>query len=155
MRNYFKLSILIATSFWFLESLIHSMAFNEPFTIIPIDSLNELWMRSLICILIIGFGRYVQVTHIKILNREKEKLELLKATVVSIQHHINNHLNIASLNIDLVGHNIGEEIEGIENTKEQVQYIADYLNELASLEKLEFTTSPCGKINIKTSKSKY
>ncbi|NIO43697.1 MAG: hypothetical protein GTO41_28195 [Burkholderiales bacterium] len=55
-RAIVRLSIVLALAFWLLDSCIHYFLYREPtFQIIPQD-LNELWMRALICLLIVSLG---------------------------------------------------------------------------------------------------
>lgn len=55
-RAIIRLSIVLALAFWLLDSCIHYFLYREPtFQIIPQDS-NELWMRVLICLLIVSLG---------------------------------------------------------------------------------------------------
>lgn len=85
--------VTLAIGFWFLESLIHSFAFMEDeINFIPSD-INELWMRLVICGLIILFGIYSDYQNRKLLAKEQEKLSVFKATVRSSQQILNNHLN--------------------------------------------------------------
>ena len=49
-------SVVMALTFWFFDSLIHHFLYNEPqFELVPED-FNELWMRSVIVLLIMIFG---------------------------------------------------------------------------------------------------
>ena len=55
-RTIVRLSIVLALVFWLLDSCIHYFLYREPvFQIIPQD-LNELWMRVLVCLLIVSLG---------------------------------------------------------------------------------------------------
>lgn len=55
-RAIVRLSIVLALAFWLVDSCIHYFLYREPtFQIIPQD-LNELWMRILICLLIVSLG---------------------------------------------------------------------------------------------------
>ena len=75
-RNYIPIAVLIAALFWMAESLIHFFAKGEErFEVIPTD-LNEFCMRTLIVILIIGFGIYVDyitTNHIAELEERKRR----------------------------------------------------------------------------------
>jgi two-component system cell cycle sensor histidine kinase/response regulator CckA len=54
-----KLGVLISLVYWLLDSSIHYHAFSdESFELVPSD-INELWMRSLICIMLVVFGWYI------------------------------------------------------------------------------------------------
>ena len=67
--NLFTLSIVSAIFFWFVESTIHYFVFDHGnFEILPHDS-NELWMRTLICGLMIVVGLLAE-RHI----RDKEEI---------------------------------------------------------------------------------
>jgi predicted negative regulator of RcsB-dependent stress response len=58
-RNYITIAVLIAAISWMAESLIHFFIYGEErFEVIPAD-FNEFCMRTLIAILIIGFGIYI------------------------------------------------------------------------------------------------
>ncbi len=57
-----KLGILVAILFWFVEALLHSFVFGESTflnSLLKPDP-NEIWMRTLISIVVIGFGYYAQ-----------------------------------------------------------------------------------------------
>lgn len=50
------LSIILALAFWLVDSCIHYLLYREPtFQFIPPD-INELWMRIVICLLILSLG---------------------------------------------------------------------------------------------------
>lgn len=50
------LSIILALAFWLADSCIHYFLYREPtFQLIPQD-INELWMRTVICFLILSLG---------------------------------------------------------------------------------------------------
>jgi len=54
--------IATAATFWILDSSIHYFVYGEPaFELLPND-VDEIWMRSLICLLIFVFGLYAHVT---------------------------------------------------------------------------------------------
>lgn len=58
----------LAVSFWVIEAYFDSLLIeNESFVtrLFPSD-LNELWMRSLICALFVGFGLYSRAAHARI-----------------------------------------------------------------------------------------
>ena len=95
--NFFTLSILVSVLFWFIESLIHFYIFNEPaFEWIPADR-NELWMRSLVCALLIVVGYFAE-RHVRIREAvHAEKLRTLKATVNTVQDLVGNSLNSLQL----------------------------------------------------------
>ena len=50
------LSIILALAFWLVDSCVHFFVYREPvFQLIPQD-INELWMRIVICLLILSLG---------------------------------------------------------------------------------------------------
>lgn len=92
-HNFFYKSILLSIIYWFIESIIHRVIFSEDkFEFIPSD-INEFWMRIVIVVLLILFGRYADYQTKSILQKEKEKRIIFHATLSSAQHIINNLLN--------------------------------------------------------------
>lgn len=72
--------IVLAVSFWIIETLAHSLIFDKgsfSHHLIPHD-LNELWMRSLIFLMIIVFSIYANLQIIKIEKAKKEREEIQK-----------------------------------------------------------------------------
>jgi PAS domain S-box-containing protein len=56
---YLKLGALVALVFWLIDSSLHYFAYSEEsFEFIPSD-IDELWMRILICVILVAFGWYV------------------------------------------------------------------------------------------------
>lgn len=54
------LSAALGTAFWLSDSSLHYLVYGEPsFELIPTDP-NELWMRTVIVVLLVGFGAYAQ-----------------------------------------------------------------------------------------------
>ncbi|MBD3609737.1 MAG: hypothetical protein HUJ30_04240 [Gammaproteobacteria bacterium] len=95
MKNtYLNAAIFISIAFWFTESTLHYYIFDQQsgFEIIPSDS-NELWMRIVICILLIIFGVFIERDVKNRIKSEKEKNDVYFATVSASQHVINNFLN--------------------------------------------------------------
>jgi len=69
-----KLAILVAVLFWFLEAFLHAFVFGEKsfFSNLLSTDPNELWMRLLISIVIIGFGFYAQRAIVQQQNMQEE-----------------------------------------------------------------------------------
>ncbi|MEN8128891.1 MAG: hypothetical protein ABFS45_01575 [Pseudomonadota bacterium] len=88
-----SLSIFLAVMVWLGESLLHYLVFNHghPFEIIPHD-FNEIWMRVVMCVLIIAFGSYAQKQTHKKIAVEREKLRTLKATMHTVEDSVGNAL---------------------------------------------------------------
>jgi hypothetical protein len=86
-------AVILSVLYWLAESVGHRFVFSdEVFEIIPSD-VNELWMRSLIIVLLIVFGFIADNQANRIRAAEKEKREIFAATLSSTQHVMNNLLN--------------------------------------------------------------
>ena len=92
-RHFFLLvPIFFASFFWLFESSLHHWAFGEPeFEFIPTD-LNELWKRTTIFCLLVGFGIFADYHTRRILKKDEEKKEVFKAMVAASHHILNNFL---------------------------------------------------------------
>ncbi len=76
--KYSLFGLFIAALYWFIDSSIHYFGYSEAdFEIIP-SEFNELWMRTAIFTLVIGFGAYVDISvkRIRILYEERYQLQL-------------------------------------------------------------------------------
>ena len=87
------ISIITAAIIWFGESLLHFAILDQgqAFELFP-DDFNELWMRAIICTLIITFGIYAQRYAKKQLDVEEEKMRTLKATMNTVHDRVGNAL---------------------------------------------------------------
>lgn len=88
-------AFLMAVVFWFFDSFIHHFLYKEPdFHIIPED-FNELWMRTVIVLLIMLFGIFSDYFINKIMFKEKqlEVVYVYNAMIYSSHHILNNLLN--------------------------------------------------------------
>ena len=92
-NNFLFKAIILSVAYWLVDSVIHRFIYSESeFEFIPAE-INELWMRVVIVVLLISFGKYADF-HTKILlKKEKEKRIIFDATLSSTQHIINNLLN--------------------------------------------------------------
>ena len=78
----------MALTFWFFDSLIHHFLYNEPqFELVPED-FNELWMRSVIVLLIMIFGIFADYFTNKIMFKQKQ-LEVANVYGLMINASIN------------------------------------------------------------------
>lgn len=94
-RAHLATALLIASTFWFFDSAIHYILYDEShFEWIP-DDFNELWMRVVICALIMLFGLYADYSYRKLINKEKqlEAAEIYRSMVFASHHILNNLLN--------------------------------------------------------------
>lgn len=88
---------IIATSlailYWFIDSAIHKFLYAEDtFEIIPTD-LNELWMRTVIFLLLISLGIIADLHRKRILKKETEKQQALIKVITNSHEILNNILN--------------------------------------------------------------
>lgn len=90
-RQFVFIAFVVAVIYWFLESLIHHLIFDETeFEIIPGD-MNELWMRTVIVLLIILYGIYVALSIDKIMHKQLEVVHMY-SSITDTSHHILNNL---------------------------------------------------------------
>jgi len=104
----FVTSIIVALIWWIVESIAHYTIFDvgAALTFFPGDA-NELWMRSIITVLIIVMGAFLQraVNNLIQLNEQKleiekhaheldaQKLDTLKTTMRTVQDIVGNAMN--------------------------------------------------------------
>lgn len=70
------IGVALAAIFWVLESAVHFVLFGgHRFVLLPTGS-NELWMRLLICGLLIAFGIYAQVSIQRVERAREEQAAL-------------------------------------------------------------------------------
>jgi len=71
----------MAIFFWLLETVMHVFVFrlgSFSSQFLPLDDTNEMWMRSLICLLFIGFGAHIQSLTNRRLLLEEQREALIK-----------------------------------------------------------------------------
>ena len=83
----------LALLYWVAESAIHRYIYAEDFFEFVPSDINEIWMRCIIIILMVGFGIFADNRAEKIRKKEREKRAVFLATVSSTQHILNNLLN--------------------------------------------------------------
>ena len=134
MKHYFlKLAILIALSFWILDSLTHYYWYNElKFEIIPSDH-NDLWMRISIFILLAFFGLFADFTSRKIIeknninnhteniSRAKKQWELVIDTLPQLIIVMDDNARITRVNRTVEAWDVGKvnKVDGL--------YVSDFL----------------------------
>lgn len=87
--------LVISFTFWFSDSLLHFYIYGEPkFEIIPNDT-NELWMRSVIVVLLIVFGVLSDSYSRRLVFEEKqsEAINIYNSMLTASHHILNNLLN--------------------------------------------------------------
>ena len=88
-------AFLMAVVFWFFDSFIHHFLYKEPeFHFIP-DDFNELWMRTVIVLLIMLFGVFSDYFTNRIMLKEKqlEVVHVYNAVIYASRGILNNLLN--------------------------------------------------------------
>lgn len=97
MKNYMFtiIGLAVALIFWFFDSAVHYYVYGEPyFEIIPED-FNELWMRTVIILLLMTFGIFVDYFLKKLVIKEKElqAARIYNSMIYATHHILNNLLN--------------------------------------------------------------
>lgn len=134
-KHYFlKIAFALALSFWFFDSAIHYFVFGVlEFEVIPSD-VNELWMRSTILILIVGFGVFADY-HVK----EAKKQEAEKYAIYTVMLDASNHI-LRTFLTKIKLFRIKMENNGAFNEAALQQYdamIDDAIRQLENLEKIQ------------------
>lgn len=94
-KKFFSIvGFLLAICFWFFDALIHLYLYGESaFEIIPSD-LNELWMRTVIVLLIFAFGIFADLYSKRkiIVEKQVEAIAIYGSMLGATQHILNNLL---------------------------------------------------------------
>ena len=92
-KHYFLIiAVVVACSYWFLDSIIHYFVFNEAeFELIPSD-INELWMRLAILVLLVCSGVFADYHVGQMSKKEEEKIAVYKAMLGASNHILRNYL---------------------------------------------------------------
>ena len=92
-RHFFlKVAIAVALLYWLLDSTVHYFAYGESeFELMPSD-FNEMWMRSVILILLIAFGIFADYHTRRIIEKDLQKHDVYAAMLDATQHILNNFL---------------------------------------------------------------
>jgi hypothetical protein len=84
------LAVFSSLVFWITDSIIHRFIYSEEaYELIPSD-LNELWMRTLIVVLIVGFGLIADDLATKIDAARRDKHKIFAITVRYTEDVLNN-----------------------------------------------------------------
>ena len=91
-KKYIVYSFFLSITFWVIESSVHAYFLHDgAFTLLPPET-NEVWMRSLIVILIIGYGFFIQNSVENEMRLENEKKEIYAEMLKANNHILNNFL---------------------------------------------------------------
>lgn len=94
-RKYTIITFIMAVIFWFGDASIHYFIYNEPqFEFMP-DDFNELWMRTIIVLLVIFFSIYADFSTKRLLVKERqlEATRIYNSMIYASEHILNNLLN--------------------------------------------------------------
>lgn len=86
----------LAVGYWIIEAYFDSVLIEDASfasRLFPSD-LNELWMRSLVCLLFVGFGLYAHRTHVRIKSVEKLNLDAAWLLNNALSNTIRGHFPI-------------------------------------------------------------
>ncbi len=82
----------MALAYCLLDSAIHYFLYGESeFQLMPSD-FNEFWMRSIILVLLIGFGAFADHYTNRIIEKDLQKYGVYIAMLEATQHILNNFL---------------------------------------------------------------
>jgi hypothetical protein len=85
-----SLAVILSLVFWMTDSFIHRFIYSEEaYELIPSD-FNELWMRALIVVLIVGFGLIADDLTTKIDVARRDKHKIFGITVRYAEYELNN-----------------------------------------------------------------
>jgi hypothetical protein len=90
--------ILAAAAYWIVEAVVHTFVFENGTIgqqLIPVD-LNELWMRSLVCLLFISFGAFAHVVSTRINRARLEQQRLQKRLEEALTKVLSGYLPICA-----------------------------------------------------------
>ncbi len=80
------ISIFVAIVFWFFESAVHFFGYGEPtFEVFP-SEVDEIWMRSVIVVLIVTVGILADR------QNKSDRLDVYRGMLGATQHILNNFL---------------------------------------------------------------
>jgi len=134
---FLKVSMLVALSYWLLDSSIHYFVYGESeFEILPSD-INELWMRFIIFILLIAFGIFADSHTNRIIDKDLQKYDVYIAMLGATQHILNNFLQSMFFFRDIAekSDDIGQETIELYD-----QAIIDTTNQIKNLEDIQNPT---------------
>jgi len=95
--KYSLLSLIIASAYWFADSSVHHFLYKEAdFEVFP-SEINELWMRMLIIVLVVGFGVYVDISVKRMRHLFKEKYLLQLKLDQALTKLLSGYLPICSV----------------------------------------------------------
>lgn len=93
------IAVVVSLLYWVVDSLIDYYIFSvHPFELIPSGG-TELWMRTVVVILILCFGMCADKQLGVLLSKEDEKIKIFFAIMHATQLIVNNLLNQMDLTL--------------------------------------------------------
>ena len=132
------LASIVALVFWLFDSSIHHYLYHEPkFELIPHD-FNELWIRTVVIILIIMLGVVIDIRTKKIVSSERqhEAIQIHKSMASSSQHILNNFLQTMVLLRDEASNSQDFNQELLKYFDASVHEASDMLDRLINVEEI-------------------
>ena len=114
----------LAVFFWIFEAAIHAFVFGHgslQHELLPHDA-NEIWMRSLVCVILFSFSVYAQII--------VKQLRLAKAGLQQSHDELESRVKKRTAELETANHCLEAEIEERKRAEDKVQ---DYHKRLRSL----------------------
>ena len=85
-RPFTVVSIVVAIGLWFFESVIHYFVYGEPAFEIVTDDIDEIWMRSVIIVLVVTIGVLADR------QNKSDRVSVYRTMLMATHHILNNFL---------------------------------------------------------------
>jgi hypothetical protein len=137
--------MIVSAVFWVLESAIHYKLFDHghPFELLPHNA-NELWMRSVISLLIIAFGYYSQQMIQRIRHYENARVETLQLTMRTVQDIVGNCFNQQQLMLFDLKKTHPEKNELYDEYETLIHDTTASINKIANMKSINTTETSSG-----------
>jgi hypothetical protein len=88
---YLNVALMLGAVFWVSESVLHTLFFDEDFSLMP-EHANELWMRVLIVLILLLFGWFAQKRTNREMQLELETKEIYRSMIKANNLILNNFM---------------------------------------------------------------
>ena len=134
------LAVILSLVFWMTDSIVHRFIYSEEaYELIPSD-FNELWMRALIVVLIVGFGLIADDLTTKIDVARRDKHKIFGITVRYAEYELNNLAYLLELAFPESDRTHDLDHECRKNLEQSIKENKDRINRLISLAELSEET---------------